>query len=200
MYDAFFPKRLRAKICEKVPSGPRNATAAMLPIEKTIFARFAGQKFVRLGIAAVFLLAAVAILPGCATQKQHVHTTAFLQQAPPPKHQPQVKLPWITRVFSWVGKVGAIFPHKKKPPSALQPAWIGTIRLVNSQDKFVLIDGSNLNAAAPGDTLVALSSTRQSGMLRMTALRTPPFVIADILDGNPAVGDMVYAQKKVPSH
>lgn len=84
----------------------------------------------------------------------------------------------------------------KKPgtPQAQPVRLIGTIKMVNKEDKFVLIDAIGYGATQPGDSLVCIVNQRQSGFLRASAVRNPPFLIADIASGDPAPGDKVYKQ------
>jgi hypothetical protein len=183
---------------ENVPSGPRYATADMMVKKKTGLPGIAGQIFRLCALGCMLAFAA----SGCV---QHKVTTTELygpnapMQAPTPKPA-KIRLPisvQIAGIVMWpYTKVSGLFPHKKKNPVAQPPPWVGTVRVVNANEKFVLIDGLTLTAAQPGDTLIALSGLSESSTLRMTGLTQPPFVIADIVTGRPSVGDKVYAPKK----
>jgi hypothetical protein len=69
---------------------------------------------------------------------------------------------------------------------------IGTIKMVNKEDKFVLIDGASFQGAQAGDALVCITNQKETANLRMSTLKNPPFLIADITNGSPSVGDKVY--------
>ncbi|HEY8900749.1 MAG TPA: hypothetical protein VIM61_10090 [Chthoniobacterales bacterium] len=88
-----------------------------------------------------------------------------------------------------------VFPRKQKPPIAAPPQWVGTIKLVNERDGYVLIDAINAPTLAPGETLNAVGNDHESGVLRTTADKNPPFFIADLVSGKPRVGDRVYSPK-----
>jgi hypothetical protein len=89
-----------------------------------------------------------------------------------------------------------IFPKKEPPPSATLPQWIGTIKLVNERDGYVLIDSEQGYYAMPtGEVLNAVGGGSESGVVRVTADRNPPFFIADIVGGKPRAGDRVYSPK-----
>ena len=90
--------------------------------------------------------------------------------------------------------MGKIFPKKAAPPIAEPPRLIGTIKMVNKEDKFVLIDAVSYGGAQPGDVLVCIVNQRESANLRASTLRNPPFLIADIASGSPSPGDKVYKQ------
>lgn len=117
--------------------------------------------------------------------------------APSPTPAPAaVKSPWFSHVkyvspIFWYKKV---FPPKAPPPQAIPPRLVGTVKMVNAADKFVLIDSVGLSAAQPGDVLVCITSQRETASLRASALRNPPFLIADITNGSPSPGDKVYKQ------
>lgn len=85
-----------------------------------------------------------------------------------------------------------MIPHKKKTPTAQAPQLIGTIKMVNKEDKFVLIDGASFQGATAGDALLCITNQKETANLRMSTLKNPPFLIADITSGSPSVGDKVY--------
>lgn len=88
-----------------------------------------------------------------------------------------------------------VFPKKDEPPAAAVPQWIGTIKLVNERDGYALIDSQGYFAMASGETLNAVGTDVESGVLRVTADKNPPFFIADIVSGRPRAGDRVYSPK-----
>ncbi|MDD5200900.1 MAG: hypothetical protein PHC88_13980 [Terrimicrobiaceae bacterium] len=88
-----------------------------------------------------------------------------------------------------------VFPKKQLPPLAAPPQWIGTIKLVNEREGYVLIDAPSSFALSPGETLNSVGNDAESGVLRATTDRNPPFFIADIVNGKPHAGDRVYSPK-----
>lgn len=129
--------------------------------------------------ACLVALALVAI-PACATKKE----------APQAAQKPFI-------LFHWLGKLANIIPKKTGPPVAAPPAWAGSIRMVNAGEKFVLIESHTPSLVIPGETYLAISNGKETASLRMTPLKNSPFLIADILSGNPSPGEKIY--RPVPS-
>ena len=92
--------------------------------------------------------------------------------------------PWL----SWLKFSKKAPPH----PSATPIHWTGVIRLVNEEERFVLIQSQSSSAVTPGEKYLCIRDTTETGVLRMTALKNSPFLIADILSGDPLAGDRVY--------
>jgi hypothetical protein len=77
------------------------------------------------------------------------------------------------------------------------PKWLGTIRMVNTPDRFVLIETAS--SVPPGSECVAIRDLAETATLRTTALRNHPFLIADITGGSPAPGDRVAISQPTPT-
>jgi len=86
----------------------------------------------------------------------------------------------------------AIFKKKPGPPQAHPPQWAGVVRMVNSGEKFVLIESQNPGAAQPGTIYLATNNGSETASLRMTSLKESPFLIADIVSGSPSAGNKIY--------
>jgi hypothetical protein len=86
-------------------------------------------------------------------------------------------------------------PHRVPPNSssaASAAVEVGRITIINQKNRFVLIDlESNLYVPAPGTPLISISPTGKTAHLKASAEQKRPFIAADILDGEPAVGDRV---------
>lgn len=94
---------------------------------------------------------------------------------------------------SWLGGLGKLIPKKKPSPPAATPVnWAGTIQLVNTADNFVLIESESATPVIPGEKYLSVQNGRESGTLLMTSLKAHPFLIADIVSGNPSTGDKIY--------
>ena len=147
--------------------------------------RRATSAFLSAGCLILIPLTALALLlSGCAQKEKPAQENPFVSPVEKPRE------PFF--VFKWINSIGNIFPKKSKPPTATPPQWAGTIRMVNASERFVLIESANLTSAIPGETYVAVSSTTETATLRMTNLKNPPFLIADILSGTPAEGERIY--------
>ncbi len=85
------------------------------------------------------------------------------------------------------------------PPAAKKPAAsppkavvIGEVAIVDEEKRFVLIDlENNLYVPAPGAALRTRNPHGETAHLKASPEQKRPFVAADIIDGNPAVGDQV---------
>jgi len=93
----------------------------------------------------------------------------------------------------------ATFPgcasQPRRAATASQPAnlsSVGEIAVVDGEKRFVLIDlGSNLYVPAPGAALHSINAAGATAHLKASPEQKRPFVAADIIDGEPAVGDEV---------
>ena len=86
---------------------------------------------------------------------------------------------------------------KKMPPPAHQPALlVGTVKLVNEADKFVLIDSGTYPSPAPGAVLKTEATEGEPAELKAGEIRRRPFAIADVVKGTPRVGERVYQQPR----
>ena len=94
---------------------------------------------------------------------------------------------------SWFGALSKILPPKKpKTPAAMPVDWAGTIRMVNTAENFVLIESESASPVIPGEKYLSVQDGRETGILLMTTLKAHPFLIADIVGGQPATGDKIY--------
>ena len=143
-------------------------------------------------------LAAALVLSGCAHHTKSAAPSAKPTPTPAqlnPYVDPQAKAPKPFFLLSWMGKVARLIPHKPKPPVATTPQWAGSIRMVNTAENFVLIESGAMAAIVPGETYFSVGSGSETASLRMTSLKNPPFLIADIISGNPSPGEKVYLPK-----
>lgn len=142
------------------------------------------QKLPKWAVAAFCAMLATAFLPSCIMRKPQLQKPQSAQAAPTQKKA------------SWLQKLNAkLFPNKspKKPRKATQPIWMGTVSLVNLEHSYALIDSNTLYAAIPGKSIFAVSPTRETARMRISAEKNPPFFIADIISGTPEVGNRVYS-------
>ncbi|HEY5706694.1 MAG TPA: hypothetical protein VIS96_14095 [Terrimicrobiaceae bacterium] len=112
--------------------------------------------------------------------------------AHPQSAQPRPKRPLVVSVLSWFGSIPNLLPRKAKPPQAQVPRLIGIVKAVNIEDRFVLIDAATFQGAQAGDLLVCIRDQKETANLRMSTLKNPPFLIADIASGNPSPGDRAF--------
>lgn len=93
-----------------------------------------------------------------------------------------------------------VFPKREEPPAAIPPRWIGRITLVDERSNFALVDSQPFSPLPPGTVLHSVSQDRETGILRVSADRNPPFFIADITSGSPRPGDRLYSPEQNPAN
>lgn len=94
-----------------------------------------------------------------------------------------------------------LLPRKTpRPPAASPVNWAGEIRMVNIAENFVLVESNPAVATIPGEKYATVKLGRETGAVRMTGLRNHPFLIADIISGDPSPGDKIHLPRPtVPS-
>jgi hypothetical protein len=73
-----------------------------------------------------------------------------------------------------------------------RPIRIGEVKVIDERKRFVLIDlQANLYLPQPGVMLRAMRDSAETARLKVSPERKRPFIAADIIEGDPAVGDEV---------
>jgi hypothetical protein len=143
----------------------------------------------------VAAFASALLLASCATKKDTTPrentddtpamTAHFVDGSAPSKKKPLLADTWS--FFS------NLLPRKAPPtPTASPVQWAGEIRMVNIAENFVLVESITAVATVPGEKYLAVQNGRETGVVRMTSLRNPPFLIADIVSGDPSPGDKIH--------
>jgi len=83
--------------------------------------------------------------------------------------------------------------HKHPQPAAVAsaPRRVGTVAVVNEELHFVLVDVGSLYIPSPGTALKTFSGGAETAILAVNPERQRPFIVADIVKGQPKVGDQV---------
>jgi len=85
--------------------------------------------------------------------------------------------------------------HKPKPAApvaaAAGPQRVGKVALVNEELGFVLVDVGSLYVPQAGTALKSFSGGAETGILAVSPEKQRPFIVADIIRGDPKVGDDV---------
>ena len=100
----------------------------------------------------------------------------------------------LTITWSILALTGCAPGTSPKAPAAaaIGPRVVGEVAVVDEEKRFVLIDlDSNLYVPAPGAALRTTNATGETAHLKASPEQKRPFVAADIIDGDPAVGDQV---------
>ena len=83
-------------------------------------------------------------------------------------------------------------PKAPAPRPAAASRVVGEVAVVDEEKHFVLIDlESNLYVPPPGTALRTTNATGETARLTASPEQKRPFIAADIVSGNPAVGDRV---------
>jgi hypothetical protein len=70
---------------------------------------------------------------------------------------------------------------------------VGEIAVVDEEKRFVLVDlDSNLYVPLPGTQLQSRNAAGKVARLKASPEQERPFIAADIVEGDPAVGDEVW--------
>ncbi|MGC1480806.1 MAG: hypothetical protein WA771_09905 [Chthoniobacterales bacterium] len=88
-----------------------------------------------------------------------------------------------------------LFPKKEavaETPAAVSPNWIGSIKAINERDDWVLIDSQPYQGLPTGTVLTSVGADNETGSVRVSDDRNPPFFVADVVSGRPGPGDRVY--------
>ena len=78
------------------------------------------------------------------------------------------------------------------PVQTEAPRRIGTITLVNDEEHFVLIDTDMAAPPSAGTALKSFTGESASGVVAVGNVNRRPFVVADIVQGAPKKGDLVF--------
>jgi len=77
-------------------------------------------------------------------------------------------------------------------PQPARPSVVGEIAVVDEEKRFGLTDrGSNLDVPDPGAAMHSTNAAGATAHVKASPEEKRPFIAADIIDGEPAVGDEV---------
>lgn len=80
---------------------------------------------------------------------------------------------------------------KEADAAPVGPRRVGRVAVVNEDLHFVLVDVGSLYTPAAGTALKSFSGGTETGILAVNPERSRPFIAADIVKGEPKVGDDV---------
>lgn len=110
----------------------------------------------------------------------------------------RAKCPVTPGAFSLVFLLALLLPgcalHRKQPRPATAPAAprvVGTVAVVNDGSRFVLLDVGSIYAPASGVTLKCYDGEAETGELVVSPEKKRPFIAADVVKGEPRVGNRV---------
>ncbi len=82
---------------------------------------------------------------------------------------------------------------------AVPAPFTGFIKLFNEDQRFVLIAGEQNASPEPGTELRAYRGQTETALLRVSVERRRPWVIADVVKGEPGTGDRVIQLETTPT-
>ena len=83
-------------------------------------------------------------------------------------------------------------PAREAANTKPQTIRVGEVSVVDERKRFVLIDlQSNLYVPEPGVRLRTLRNATETAKLKVAPERKRPFIAADVIEGDPAMGDEV---------
>lgn len=102
----------------------------------------------------------------------------------------RIPLPLVLALLSCALGGCALFRSKAPViPDATLPSWIGRVVMVDSVNRFVLVDTGAGVHPPPGGAVMTLREKRRTGLLQVTEDARPPYVAMQILEGDPQLGD-----------
>ncbi len=105
-----------------------------------------------------------------------------------------IEAPATEKPNFFVGLWQKVFPPKPEgPPAATAPNWVGTVKAISARHDYVLVDTLNYQNPVPGAILTTVGAESETGSVRVSDDRDPPFFIADVISGSPAPGDRLYS-------
>ena len=72
------------------------------------------------------------------------------------------------------------------------PKLVGTVTIVNTDDRFVIVEGNQRAPLNPGTALKCIRDGIETGIIAIGKERRGPNVTADIVKGDPQKGDQVF--------
>lgn len=81
--------------------------------------------------------------------------------------------------------------RRKHEPPRPQSIQLGRVALVDEAQHFALIETATVQAPAVGTVLRVYSGNAVAAEMRATAVRRRPFLVADLVSGQPGKGDVV---------
>ena len=97
---------------------------------------------------------------------------------------------------AWAANLLQSMKKKKKDTTRVEratvPERVGQIVLLNEDARFVLVDLDTGNVPEAGTALKVMRQGVEIGVLALGDVRRRPFIVADIVKGEPQKGDLVY--------
>ena len=103
---------------------------------------------------------------------------------------------------SWLPKWGdgwfGLVKKKPEAPEATLPTWIGRVVMVDSENRFALVDTGAPVRLPAGRKLLAFREKLRTAVLETTDDIRPPFLAVQLVEGIPSVDDQVAVDESRP--
>lgn len=103
---------------------------------------------------------------------------------------------------SWLPKWGdgwfGLVKKKPEAPEATLPAWIGRVVMVDTENRFALVDTGAPMRLPTGQKLLAFRDKQRTALLETTGEMRPPFLAVQMVEGVPAIDDQVAVDESRP--
>jgi hypothetical protein len=103
---------------------------------------------------------------------------------------------------SWLPKWGdgwfGLVKKKADAPEATLPTWIGRVVMVDTENRFALVDTGAPVRLPTGQKLLAFRERQRTALLETTGETRPPFLAVQMVEGVPAIDDQVAVDESRP--
>lgn len=105
----------------------------------------------------------------------------------------------LSSVKSSKAEASAVTAAQKTPPGEAWHPRLGKVLVVKDKMEFVLVDIGTAPAPAAGTILLAYTDANPSAELAVSSFQKRPYLIADIVSGEPKMGDTVVVKPSPPA-
>lgn len=105
---------------------------------------------------------------------------------------------WLPKTPKWADGWFGLVKKKPEAPEATLPTWMGRIVMVDSGNRFALVDTGAPVRLPAGQKLLAFRDRQRTAVLETTAESRPPFLAVKLLEGMPATDDQVAVDESRP--
>ena len=105
---------------------------------------------------------------------------------------------WLPKTPKWADGWFGLVKKKPEAPEATLPTWMGRVVMVDSENRFALVDTGAPMKLQAGRKLLAFREKQRTALLETTSESRPPFLAVQLVEGTPALGDQVAVDESRP--
>jgi len=98
---------------------------------------------------------------------------------------------WLPKTPKWAEGWFGLVKKKPEAPEATLPTWMGRVVMVDTENRFALVDTGAPIRLEPGRRLLAFRDKQRTAVLETTSETRPPFLAVELVEGMPALQDQV---------